>query len=98
MKCEKCGHVNRTRSLPQNSYYWGVVIDILSNEWGEHPKKLHRDLMTYHLGVPNEKTGMLSTPSSTELTPKAFEDYVERVRVWAMTDHNIFIPLPNENI
>jgi hypothetical protein len=37
--------VNRNnRSIPQNKFYWGVVIDILSNHTGFEPEEVHEVL------------------------------------------------------
>jgi hypothetical protein len=36
--------------------------------------------------------------STTELDTKEFEEYVEIIRIWAITDLGLEIPLPNDEI
>jgi hypothetical protein len=91
----------QVRSLPQNSYYWGVVIKILGLHLGYDPKdpfdrnSLHDALrglflMDYTKPLPAPK-------STTELTTIEFSEYLENVWRFASTEHNCFIPDPNGN-
>ena len=81
------------RSNNQNKYYWGVVIKILGDELGYMPDEMHNALRWKFL----RKGGKLETVKSTSsLTTIEFEEYLELVRIWALRDLEIAIPLPNE--
>ena len=95
----------KTRSNPQNRYYWGNVIPIcceILKDCGylfthDHTHEfLKANFNTKPLA--NQKTGeVLSVPiSTTELTTVEFEEYMERIRVWAWDFTSVTIPLPNE--
>jgi hypothetical protein len=75
------------RSHSQNNYYHGVVVQVLSTEWGATPADVHRDL--------KREFGIRSTAT---LETGQFEDYLERIRAWALTDFGIRIPAPDEAI
>jgi len=81
------------RSNNQNKYYWGVVIKILGDELGYMPDEMHNALRWKFL----RKGGKLETVKSTSsLTTIEFEEYLELIRIWALRDLEINIPLPNE--
>lgn len=82
------------RSIEQNKYYWGVIIKILSEEFGYFPEEIHDALRFKFLRVSGRVLSIAK--STTELTTIEFEIYQEQIRVWALTEHQIKIPLPNE--
>lgn len=90
----------KRRSVSQNKFYWGVVLDILSKETGFFPDELH-DILKKKFN-PKVKvlrqTGeeFLIGGTTTEMETLEFENYLESIRTWALTDLDIFIPLPNE--
>lgn len=93
----------KKRSLPQNSYYWGVVIKILGWELGYFEGEIHESLKqmfgpkeTFH-NVLTDK-GYVQPKSTSKYTTIEFENYLEAIRTWAITDLNIYIPEPNEGI
>ncbi|MBN2640371.1 MAG: hypothetical protein JXR78_01820 [Victivallales bacterium] len=73
----------KERSHDQNAYYWGVVIQLITEYTGDVPVKLH-DLF---------KKTYLGGRSTTTLTTREFEDYLEQIKAWA-AEHNIIIPDP----
>ena len=75
------------RSLDQNAYYHSVVVRLLAVEWGTTDREAH-ELIKREFGVG----------STAALEVGAFELLMERIRGWALTDHNVTIPLPNEAI
>jgi hypothetical protein len=77
--------VGELRSRSQNAYYHGVVVRLLAREFGSTDAETHHRLKA--------EFGIRSTAS---LERPEFEEYLERVRAWALTDHGITIPLPNE--
>jgi hypothetical protein len=82
------------RSNSQNSYYWGVVLPILGGYFGYENDEVHFALRNKFL-----KKGAcdLETARSTaSLSTAEFEEYLEDIRRWAITDYNVNIPLPNE--
>ena len=81
------------RSNNQNRYYFGIVIKILGDELGYMPDEMHEALKWKFL----RKGGKLETVKSTSsLTTIEFEEYLELIRIWALRDLEINIPLPNE--
>ena len=82
------------RTLPQNSYYWGVVVRTLADELGYCQEDMHMALRIKFLA---EDRGGLTVPkSTTKLDTQEFEEYLERIRNWAVDFAGIMIPLPNE--
>ena len=73
------------RSLNQNAYYHSVVVALLAQEWGTTDREAH-ELIKREFGVG----------STAALEVGAFELLMERIRGWALTDHNVTIPAPNE--
>jgi len=86
----------KPRSNSQNSYYWGVVIDILGNELGYPPQNMHDALRLEFLSKPDDKTGLMKVASTTDLNTKQMEDYLEGIRRWASIELGIYIPNPGE--
>ena len=84
----------KERSNPQNRYYWGVVINLLCETTGYTPEEMHEALKMLFLKDNTRKIPTLR--STTELTTIEFEDFLEGVRVWAASELNCIIPLPNE--
>jgi hypothetical protein len=73
------------RSLNQNRYYHGVVVRVLADHWALTDQQAH-ELIKKEFGVT----------STAVLESAQFEDLMERVRAWALTDHGVMVPLPNE--
>lgn len=84
-----------TRSIVQNSYYWGVVLKMISEETGYTPEELHEGFKN-KFGYTGDFFGEPYKRSSTTYTTVEFEDYLLQIRVWAGEFLNMYIPLPNE--
>jgi len=87
------------RSDNQNRYYWGIVMKILSNELGYFPDEVHEVMKQKFLNVRNIKVcnTEYSIPESTTVqNTTEFEDYLSKIRMWASSELEILIPLPNE--
>lgn len=82
------------RSLPQNKYYWGVVVTLFSQTTGYSSNEAHQTLAGYFLKY--EKDGKWFIRSTTDLDTKGFEDYAEQCRVFMWQELNVHVPLPNE--
>lgn len=88
-----------TKSDKQRRYYWGCVIEKLSEWNGEEKEWWHEYLKWRFLkkkikGLDGEE---IVTVGSTEaLDTKECEEYHEKIRRWAAMDKGVDIQLPNE--
>ena len=97
--------VYKNRSLPQNAYYWSVIVGIaaecISEAWSEEvtSQQAHEVLKSQcnakDLVAPD---GLVTTaPASTAtLTTVEAEEYYERCRMWLKEFFGADVPLPNE--
>ena len=84
----------KSRSLPQNAYYFGVCIKLLCETTGYTDDEMHIALKMMFL---QDKTRKIPTLiSTTSLTTVSFEEYLEKIRQWAAQELSCSIPLPNE--
>ncbi len=98
----------KRRSIPENRYYFGVVIqiwkDLIYDEWGEHwSSEQTHEFLKYHCNfkeIVNQNTGeIINIPlSTTDLRTVEFEEYLEKCRRLAFDFFNVQIPLPNEQL
>ncbi|WP_457635823.1 hypothetical protein [Persephonella sp.] len=88
--------VKKQRSLNQNNYYWGVVLKIISDYTGHTEEELHESLKIKFLPKKFDENGLLILGSTKKLSKAEFEEYLERIRVWASQVLELSIPLPNE--
>lgn len=91
------------RSLQQNRYYWGVIIDILSEETGQPKEDIHdflRGLFLKKNVAIADKYGEIedisTTRSTTKLNTQEFMKYNEDIRRWSSMSLGIYIPDVNE--
>lgn len=93
-----------TRSDRQNRYYWGVVLQMLSEETGHKAEELH-EIFKEKFGLKNEiylsnKQNEMEianiTISTTKYNTAQFEEYLEKIRRWSAEFYELYIPLPNE--
>ena len=88
---------HKDRSLSQNSYYWGVVIQYISDFTGYEPNELHDELKRkFNPQASRLTNGETYGGSTTKLSTGEFKDYVERIVRWAAMELHVFIPDPNE--
>ena len=87
---------SKIRSLPQNNYYWGVVLNYIGNQTGYEPEEVHENMKQEFLRDHEVQNFMYHIKSTTELTTEEFEDYLEHIRRWAAQFLELYIPLPNE--
>jgi cell division protein FtsI/penicillin-binding protein 2 len=89
----------KMRSVEQNNYYWGVVLEIIAEYLGYigpgEKEDLHNELRSMFL-VRMGKLGSPVVESTTKLSTKIFEKYLEAVRTFMLNNYGIKIPLPNE--
>ena len=82
------------RSLSQNSYYWGVVIEILAEYFGYTPEEQHESLKW--LFLKTHEDSLVTVKSTAKLSTIEFADYVDKVMRWAAMEYQIYIPDPGE--
>lgn len=88
----------RTRSLKQNDYYWGVVIQKISEYTGHSAQEVHelmKNLFLRDMLIVN-KDIYRSTKSTTELSTKQFIDYIQKINLWALDRLDVNIPEPED--
>jgi len=83
----------KSRSLPLNSYYWGVVLDFIYMESGQNPELLHEFFKTKFL-EKQEIFGTMVFPSTASLTNEDFIKYIENIKLWAFDFLGLSIPPP----
>lgn len=96
----------RKRSLNQNSYYFGVVVpavqDMLIEYGNDVDTEETHSFLKEHVGklvsAVTDKRGrrMAIVKSSTALSSKEWEEYMERIKRWAAQE-GVYIPDPNED-
>ena len=95
----------KSRSLNQNSYYWGVVIPSVRAGLHDLGMKLSRQevhellkLKFLKKEIINEKTGEVFEyiGGSSELTTTEFMDFIAELQQWSAEYLNVVIPSPNE--
>jgi len=81
----------RVRSLSQNKYYWGVVIEVLSDYFGYEKEEMHSALRFKFL-KRHEDTDLVTVGSTAKLSTAEFTEYIDGIIRWAATEYQISIP------
>lgn len=89
----------KIRSNQQNRYYWGGVLGTVSLETGHTTEDLHeifkRKFLPKRFIVWNGKeVAMVGT--TTELTTKEFNEYIERIIAYCSSELLMTTPTPEE--
>ncbi len=87
------------RSIDQNSYYWGVVVEVFSKYTGHSAIEMHEIFKAkFHLTTKQVGNEIIEYSESTTLmTTAEFKHYIDNIRAWAM-ELSLYIPEPNEYI
>tara|TARA_R110001599_G_scaffold306316_1_gene512782 strand:- start:2177 stop:2560 length:384 start_codon:yes stop_codon:yes gene_type:complete len=91
-----------TRSNKQNNYYWKCIVQELANSLGYFPNEMHDILRSKFLSewellkLNEKKIGINKIKSTSDIDSKAFEIYAEQIRIWAITELDIRLMIPNE--
>lgn len=98
----------KQRSLPQNAFYWGVIIpmfqELINEHWGEikSSEEIHEILKSQcnYTEKVNQQTGEITKipQSTTELTTAGWLEYEQKIRQFAMDFFNATLPEPNEQL
>ena len=90
------------RSMMQNNYYWKCIVQVLAEELGYFNDEMHDTLKVKFasewssIEVNNKTVGLQTVNSTARMNTKAFEIYTENIRIWALSELNIRLMLPNE--
>lgn len=88
----------RKRTIPQNSYYFGVVLDLISEASGYTTEELHELFKRLYLKkqiVIGGKNYDVSI-STRKLNTDQFSKYIEKIKRFAEIKLSLRIPDPNE--
>ena len=105
--CITIEKARRKRSNPQNKYYWGVVVFLITktisdmgNLWTAEDTHLYLRNKFLLESVPVNDSGEFidRAKSTTELATFEMETYLEQVRAWAAQTLGVVVPLPNEDL
>lgn len=81
----------------QNGYYWAVVVPTLAQNFGLELWQMHEELKIEFMPIPSSfNPDRIIGGTTQKLDRTQWEDLMERIRVWAISEHNVMIPLPNE--
>lgn len=89
----------KTRTLDQNSYYWGYVLDLISSETGHSNNELHSIFKKMFLSKRFIKLGgkeREAEPTTTILDVGEFIDYIDKIKVFSSQELGITF-LDNED-
>lgn len=82
-------------SLPQNRYYYGIIVKMISDYTGHTLAEVDTFLKWKFLKQTDEK-GLEYVPSKMELTTVEKEQYHKSCRRWSLIALDLPIPLPHE--
>jgi hypothetical protein len=89
----------KTRSLAENRYYWGIILTYIADETGYSKEEAHqifgRMFLRYDKQMPDGTTEAF-VRSTTSLNTMEMEEYLEKIRIFALSELGTYIPLPNE--
>jgi hypothetical protein len=94
--------VRAARSLQQSRWYWGVIVEAISEHTGYTPDEIHDVLKAKFLpkrlavtdGNGEVKGEFVIGGTTTTLDKLEFGEYCESIRRWAAEDLGIVIPDP----
>jgi len=73
------------RTQAQNNYYWKCIVKVLGDDLGYFQFEMHNILKKQFTPI-----------ATSEMNKQEFNQYCERIRIWAITDLGIVIPPPNK--
>jgi hypothetical protein len=86
----------KDRSTPENDYYWGCPVYLISEHTGYTPDEVHEFLKLKFLSKIIVMAGKDERipRSSTELSTLEWERWMTEIREWAAQDLGLDIPEP----
>ena len=79
------------RSLSQNKYYWGVIMEILSNNFGYDREEMHEALKFKFLKKHGD-TDLVTVGSTAKLSTAEFTEYIDEIIRWSSVEYQVVIP------
>ena len=87
------------RSSQQNKYYWQLLQQVSDQVWIEgkqyEPLVFHELARRRFIGCLDLPGGGLVGLSTTDLTPKEFGEYVDKVTAWAAVEFGVTFVCPD---
>jgi hypothetical protein len=93
---EQIKKVSGNRSLKQNAYLWGVIVQILSDFTGYEPEEMYDILEFKFLKEYDESGNFYKVGKFKRLEKPRFEEVAAKIRQWASVNLGVQIPEPNE--
>lgn len=93
------GEKEAFRSLSQNKYYWGVVVDVFAKYTGHSESEMHEIFKAKFNKATKEIAGEIIeySESTTLMNTQEFNKYIDEIRQWGL-ELNLYIPEPNEYV
>lgn len=91
------------RGASLNAYYWGGVVDLVSEHTGFTPAETHRELKALHLphrlhvmrgGAVCFSCAQVLDGSTRRMSSREEWRYIERCHIWAASELGVVIPDP----
>jgi len=82
-----------SRSLDQNAYYWGVIIELLSEETGMDHEEMHEALKWQFL--KKDVSGIATVKSTASLNTSEMGHYIDNIIRWSAEFLGVYIPPAN---
>jgi hypothetical protein len=90
----------KKRSIPQNAYIHAVPFKIISDHTGYSIDDIKEWLCGEFTGWEEYevfgKKKVRPILSTSQMNSKQMTDFIEWMQWWAMSEHNLYIPSPNE--
>lgn len=82
------------RTIPQNKYYWGIVVKYIAEYLGYDSNEVHEILKyKFYYKDYNTKEGVIRVGQSTSsMNKQEFTVYIDSIREWANDTLNVYIP------
>lgn len=95
-----------TRSTQANRYYWGVVVELLSEHTGYTPDEVHELLKSRFIpkklavvdGNGEVKGEFVIGGTTTSMNKLEFGEFCESIRRWAAEELGVVIPDPDSGV
>lgn len=87
----------KQRTAAENNYYWSCLVQPLADEFGFTKTEMHDSLKSMFLKIETlgKPPKILST---VDLDTIDAEKYYDEIRIWALTEYDIRLMLPNEYV
>jgi hypothetical protein len=87
----------KKRSREENNYYWGVIIHMTADYFGDDHQSMHDSWTNMFLKIKRPSMpDKIRRTSAEDFTTRDAERYYEQIRVYMAREYGFVIPLPNE--